>query len=90
MLDSHCSRAYIDCALVNHTKISLVILATLGVTLGIGIFASAYNNKGVQTISLDDVQTKGTNCLECATPGSRSELIKKAVASFEEEKSSEE
>jgi hypothetical protein len=75
---------------VNHTKISLAIIATLGLALGIGIFASAYNNKGAQTISLDDVQTKGTNCLECATPGSRAALIKKSIANFEEEKPSKE
>ncbi len=71
-------------------KISLCVIAAISITLGIGIFVNAPDKKAPTAASEGKIQGQDTNCLECATPGSRAALIKKSIANFEEKKPSKE
>ena len=64
-------------------KISLLIMATLGITLGVAIFLNV-REKNVHAVSSDNLHEKNAiNCLKCATPSSRSALIKNSITNSE-------
>ena len=70
---------------MNPFKISLFIIATLGITLSVAMFVNA-RERNVQAVSSDKLHEKNaTNCLECATPSSRAALIKNSITNSEEE-----
>ena len=71
-------------------KISLCIIAAFSIALGINAFVNSPDKKNQKAASKSKIQGQDTNCLECATPGSRAALIKKSIDNFEEETSSAE
>ena len=71
-------------------KISLCIIVAFSIALGINAFVNSPDKKNQTAASKSKIQGQDTNCLECATPGSRAALIKKSIDNFEEEKPSAE
>lgn len=70
---------------------SLFIIAALGLALTAGA-AGCSQSTSAEPATAETAQAetakdsaKGTNCVECATPGSRAAMMQQAVANFEPE-----
>ena len=66
-------------------KISLCIIAAFSIALGINAFVNSPDKKNQTAASKSKIKEQDTNCLECATPGSRAALIKYSIDNFKEE-----